>query len=194
MGTRSLLPIRRSPGTAVGSFLVLVLLVASTAATDGQEKTPDRPEANPADVESPDAIVSAVYEAISGPAGEERDWDRLRSLFLPEARLIPTFRQEGEPPYLVVNVEGFIKQYNERIGKKAFYEREIHAVTERFGDIAHVFSTYESRRSPDDAEPFQRGINSVQLWYDDDGDRWWIVNVTWHTEREGAPIPERYGG
>lgn len=186
-------PFREFLTTAAGSILAAAVVVATPTAAVGQEKAADRPEADPEDVESPDAIVSTVYEAVSGPAGEERDWDRFRSLFLPEARLIPTFRQEGEPPYLIVDVEGFIKEYNRRIGKADFYEREVHAVTERFGDIAHVFSTYVSSRSPH-GQPFMRGINSFQLWYDDNGDRWWIVNVIWHTEREGAPIPERYGG
>ncbi|MFB3112623.1 MAG: hypothetical protein ACE10G_11370, partial [Gemmatimonadales bacterium] len=43
----------------------------------------DRPPADPADVESVDAIVAAVYDVISGAAGQERDWDRMRSLFIP---------------------------------------------------------------------------------------------------------------
>ena len=191
MSSRSPIPWSHRFSTAAGLLLVAALLATTPTAAIGQQEAPDRPEADPADVESPDAIVSAVYEAVSGPAGEERDWDRLRSLFLPEARLIPTFRQEGEPPYLVVNVEGFIEEYRKRIGEEAFHERESHAVTERFGDIAHVFSTYVSSRRPD-GQPFMRGINSFQLWYD--GNRWWIVSLMWHTEREGAPIPERYGG
>src|SRR5450432_4263344 len=48
------------------------------------------PAANPADVASPDAILAATYDVISGPAGQQRDWDRFRSLFYPGARLIPT--------------------------------------------------------------------------------------------------------
>src|SRR5688572_18845337 len=38
------------------------------------------PAANPADVASIDAIVAALYDVISGPAGKKRDWDRMRSL------------------------------------------------------------------------------------------------------------------
>ena len=47
-------------------------------------------EANPSDVASIDAIVTAAYDSISGPAGEKRNWDRERSLYYPGARLIPT--------------------------------------------------------------------------------------------------------
>lgn len=176
------------PSTRAACILAacLLLLAPSLAAQE-------RPEADPADVRSPDAIVDAVYEAISGAAGEARDWDRLRSLFRPEGRLVPTGRgPESESGYTVATVEEYIESAGQAFAEEGFYEREIHAETEQFGDIAHVFSTYESRRSPDDAEPFQRGINSFQLWYD--GDRWWILHIAWHPEREGAPIPARYGG
>ena len=45
------------------------------------------PPAKPADVASPDAILAATYDVISGPATQKRDWDRFRSLFIPGARL-----------------------------------------------------------------------------------------------------------
>ena len=53
-------------------------------------RTSDIPEANPADVASIDAIIAAAYDSISGPAGQKRDWERERSLYYPDARLIPT--------------------------------------------------------------------------------------------------------
>jgi len=59
------------------------------------------------------------------------------------------------------------------------------------GNIAQVFSTYESRHTKD-AEPFQRGINSFQLLFD--GHRWWVVTIYWQGERPGLPIPKQYGG
>ena len=53
------------------------------------------PAPDPADVESIDAIVTAAYDGISGPAGKKRDWDRERSLYFPGARLIPTAMKAG---------------------------------------------------------------------------------------------------
>lgn len=171
----------------------LAALLLAPFALVGQQDTVDRPAADPADVESPDAIVSAVYETISGAAGEERDWDRFRSLFVPDARLIPTGRRpDGTAGHQVMTVEEYVGNASRAFAESGFYETEIDAVTERYGDIAHVFSTYESRRAADDPEPFQRGINSIQLWHD--GDRWWIATIFWHAERDGAPIPDRYGG
>lgn len=185
-----------SPGTArlAGrtAAAMAVLLLAPSALAAQQEPT-DRPAADPADVRSPDAVVAAVYESISGDAGEERDWDRLRSLFVDGARLVPSGRRpDGGAGHQVLTVEEYIEGAAGAFAESGFFETEIHAVTERYGDIAHVFSTYESRRAEDDAEPFQRGINSIQLWRD--GERWWIVTILWHAEHDGAPIPERYGG
>lgn len=171
----------------------LAALLLAPAALAGQQGHPDRPAADPADVGSPDAIVSAVYESISGAAGEERDWDRFRSLFVDGARLVPSGRRpDGGAGHRVLTVEEYIEGAARAFAESGFFETEIHAVTERYADIAHVFSTYESRRAEDDAEPFQRGINSIQLWHD--GERWWIVTILWHSEHDGAPIPPRYGG
>jgi hypothetical protein len=154
----------------------------------------ERPEADPADVKSPDAIVDAAYDVISVANQEDLDWDRLRSLFLPEARLIPTGRvEDGGASYVAFTVEEFVKQNKPRVQQlieDGFVEREVHAETERFGDIAHVFSTYEAIHTAKGPEPVDRGINSFQLWYD--GNRWWIMSLMYHEEREDMPIPERY--
>jgi hypothetical protein len=155
------------------------------------QATPTPPAANPADVGSMDAIIAAVYDVISGPAGKKRDWDRMRSLFAPGARLIPTqSRQTGGYGSRVLTVEEYIERASAAFEKQGFYEREAARKVEMFGQIAHVFSTYESRRAPDDAKPFQRGINSIQLM--NDGQRWWIVTIFWQGEDEKNPLPEKY--
>jgi hypothetical protein len=41
-----------------------------------------------------------------------------------------------------------------------FFEIEIHRRSERFGNIAHVCSTYAPRREASDPQAFARGINS----------------------------------
>lgn len=186
----SAFPLPRSFHGVAGPLVVAVLLVATPAVAPGQEEAPDRPEAEPEDVESIEAIVAAGFEALSGTP-EERDLDRFRSLFHPEARGIPTGRPDGEAAYAVYSIEEYVAEFRKRYAGEPVDERLVHTVTERFGDIAHVWATYERRPSPD-AEPDRRGIDSFQLWYD--GDRWWIMHIIAHPEREGAPIPERYGG
>jgi hypothetical protein len=154
-------------------------------------ETPAAPAANPADVSSMDAIIAAVYDVISGPAGKKRDWNRMRSLFIPGARLIPTGpRPAGGYGSRALTVDEYIGRAGPLFDKEGFYEREAARQTELFGQIAHVFSTYESRHSPDDAKPFQRGINSIQLM--NDGKRWWIVTIFWQGEDEKNPLPEKY--
>lgn len=149
------------------------------------------PPASPADVASLDAIMTAVYDVISGPAGQLRSWDRMRSLFVPGARLIPAVpKKEGGAEARVLSVEDYIARSGPRMEKDGFFEREIARKVERFGNIAHVFSTYESRRTQNDAKPFARGINSFQLLKD--GDRWWIVTIYWDSERPDNPIPPEY--
>ena len=157
-------------------------------------------EANPSDVSSIDAIITAAYDSISGPAGEKRNWDRERSLYYPGARLIPTARQvtgdewqvtsENKIAPQILDIEGFIARVEPFFKENGFYEKEIARRTEQFGHIAHVWSTYESRHNADDPEPFMRGINSIQLFHD--GSRWWIVTIYWQQESLVDPIPAKY--
>ncbi len=159
-----------------------------------KDKPPAVIAARPDDVKSMDAILAAVYDVISGPAGE-RDWDRLRSLFYPGARLIPCVRATAEEPKAAITarvstVEEYIQRAQPILKANGFFEREIARRVERFGAVAHVFSTYESRHAANDPQPFVRGINSIQLFFD--GTRWWIVTVFWDSERPGQAIPEEY--
>jgi hypothetical protein len=185
------------------TLLVIIsgTVVAAAAQTEKPKPAPEpspmstplvgAPAANPADVSSLDTIIAAVYDVISGPAGKKRDWDRMRSLFVPGARLIPTGpRPTGGYGSRVLTVDEYIGRASGIFEKQGFYEREAVRRTEQFGQIAHVFSTYESRHAPNDAKPFQRGINSFQLM--NDGTRWWVVTIFWQAEDEKTPLPEKY--
>lgn len=148
-------------------------------------------QARVADVQSVDGIVAALYDVISGPAGKPRDWDRMRSLFAPEGRLMAVgARPDGSFVLRGMGVEDYIGRNSKAFATMGFFEREAARTSETFGQIVHVFSTYESRHAADDAKPFQRGINSIQLYHD--GKRWWIVNVLWRAEDAHLPLPERY--
>lgn len=163
---------------------------AASAPAAATAPTKPAPAARKEDVESMDAILGALYNVISGPAGQPRDWDRFRSLFTPGARLIPTGRTpEGQPRISVVDPDGYIARSSGAL-QQGFFEKEIARSVDRFGGIAQVFSTYEARRAADDPKPFVRGINSIQLYHD--GTRWWIVSVYWEAERADSPIPAQY--
>ena len=149
------------------------------------------PAAKPADVASPDAILAAVYDVISGPAGP-RDWDRFNSLFAPGARLIPIGPRKDKPGINILVMTP--KDYSDRAGayfdKNGFVEREASRKTERYANIMQVFSTYESRHDAKDEKPFARGINSFQLY--NDGTRWWIVTIMWQEETPDNPLPKEF--
>ena len=149
------------------------------------------PEARPEDVASLDAILAALYDVISGPAGQRRDWDRMRSLFVEGARLVPAvYPRDSTPSLRIWSVDQYITTVGPRLESNGFFEREIARRSERYGGVVHVFSTYESRRAANDPAPFARGINSIQVFYD--GKRWWILSIFWESERPDNPIPPRY--
>ena len=160
---------------------------------EGFDNGADWPAAAATDVESIDAIVAALYEAISFEPPGLPEWDRLRSLFHPEGRLVPPAGDDGRAP--VLTVEEFIENSTRfiqegELGERGFHESELGRRTERFGKVAHAFSAYASRYTADDPEPFSRGINSIQLLRE--GERWWVLSIAWDVETPESPIPEEY--
>lgn len=164
---------------------------ARPAQTPAASAAPQTPAADPKDVATMDSIVAALYDVISGPAGQKRNWDRFRSLFVPGARLIPTGRRPtGEVVSRVRTPEEYIQGSQTLLEQNGFFEREISRRVEKFGNIAHIFSTYEARNKADEEKPFMRGINSIQLM--NDGKRWWIVTVFWQAEDPTTQLPAEY--
>jgi hypothetical protein len=138
--------------------------------------------ARSSDIDSIDAIIHAMYEVISGPADEARDWERFRSLYYPGARLVPVVAAEGQTARArVLSPEEYIRRVEPIFATESFYERETRREGETIGRVAHVLSYYESFHEPDGA-PFDAGVNSVQLVHD--GSRWWILSVVWNSPRK----------
>lgn len=159
-------------------------------AAPAQAAPASAPAAKPEDVATPEALVAALYDVISGPKGQARDWERFRSLFAPGARMIPSGkRKDGTTGFRVSTPEDYITQSGKFLVDEGFREREIHRVEERFGGLVHVFTTYEAFREGD-PKPFMRGINSIQLV--SDGKRWWILTVAWAPETPEQPLPAKY--
>jgi hypothetical protein len=142
------------------------------------------PTPKPEDVRTLDAILVALYDVISGPAGD-RDWNRLRSLFVPEARLTSAQKNKDGSLFLA-DVEGYIKDAGGYFKTHGFYERSIVNRVQKFGNITQVFSSYESRNAPNE-KPFARGVNSIQVF--NDGSRWWVISILWDEETPTNPLP-----
>jgi hypothetical protein len=162
---------------------------AVTTAPDLAAKVP---AAKPDDVRSVDAIMHAVYDVISGPAGSARDWNRFRSLFLPTARFTAIGKApDGSARVVTWSVEDYIHDATGIFTKEAFFENGIVNQPQAFGGITQIFSSYESRHAPGE-KPFQRGVNSFQLL--NDGTRWWVVSILWDSERPDNPLPGQLAG
>jgi len=168
----------------------LTLVASVPAAAQAPAAPPPVSTAAAADVATEEAIIAALYDVISGDAGVARDWDRFRSLFHPSARLMPIGGPADGPATLTPLTPDEYITRAEPFLMRGFHEREIARRFERFGHMAHVFSTYDSRRAASDPAPFTRGVNSIQLFHD--GTRWWIVSVYWQGETPTIAIPAEY--
>jgi hypothetical protein len=153
---------------------------------------PAAPVPAPSDVSSPEAVVLALYETISGPAESERerDWTRLRALLSPDAtfRLVRWFYPDQVAEELRLwSVDEFIEAGKLFWRDAGFWERELWSRVEVFGNVAHVWSSYEGRVGSPDANPVTRGVNSFQLVHADG--RWWLVSIAWDIETEDNRVP-----
>jgi hypothetical protein len=175
--------------------------VAQTPATPpaaAQKPTPPTPPQDPftlipapkpEDVKSIDSILTALYAVISGPAGE-RDWNRFRSLFLPGATLTSAGKdRDGNIRVRPRSAEEYVRGAGGYFSQHGFFESALVSRVQTFGNIAHVFCSYESRNAPGEA-PFARGINSLELAYD--GKRWWVASILWDEERPDNPLPKEF--
>ena len=160
---------------------------------------PDWPAAkNPSDVDTVDHLVASLYDVISGPAGKPRDWDRFRSLFLPDGRLgivvpeMPATKdapaRKGDAVFLTPDM--YVQRDDPYFKTHGFFERSIANRVEQFGNLVSVWSTYESRHAEHDSQPFARGINSIQIVYAQG--RFWVASILWDEERPGLALPEKY--
>ena len=131
-----------------------------------------------------ETLLPALYACISGPAGAARDWARFRDLHLPEAVSLRTvIDADGRPRAEVFTLDTYIANVTPYFAANDFFEFETSQRIERFGQVAHVWSRYDARPSPDSPVLLKRGANSVQLYHD--GTRWWIVSTIWDNERQG---------
>lgn len=173
------------------SIMLLSLQLSANTTLPATTLRADTIAPNTEDVKSVDAIIAALYDVISGPAGQARNWNRMRSLFLPEGIMVATgLRPTGEVVKRTMTVEDYINTSGPVLEKNGFFEKEIGRTAQQYGHIAHCFSTYASTRTATNAQPFMRGINSIQLF--NDGKRWWILSVFWQPETKDLPLPKEY--
>lgn len=184
-------------------FMLALPIAAISIATLAQPASPETPRLipDPALIPAPDdhaalereaiqRTIDALYAVISGPAGE-RDWQRFQSLFAENARLTHVVhRRDATVAVMSLTPAEFAERNGPFLKENPFFETEVSSRVETYANLAHVWSTYESRRAKDEA-PFTRGINSIQL-VKSTADDWKILAVTWDSEASGRPIPDYY--
>lgn len=149
----------------------VVLLVAAAAV--------QRP--SPADLSGIDQAIRGVYEVISGPPGQKRDFDRMRSLFAPGA----TLKAIGPKGLHGGSVEDYISRNKDILEKDGFTERELGRRTEVWGGLATAWSAYDGRTA--NGSFHERGINSFQLVKIDG--KWVVASILWQEETPDNPLP-----
>ena len=148
------------------------------------------PAAAAADTASPESIVAALYDVISGPAGQARDWARFRALFADSARLIPAAPQSDAAAPRVLTPEDYVQRTSDVVHEERVLRARSGAALGGFGTIAHVFSTSQVGGAPRTTRHRWRADQLIQLMRH--ANRWWVVSVMWDQERTDNPIPPDY--
>ena len=159
------------------SLIVAALLASQTV------------QAQTTDFGTIDGIMESLYAVISGPAGD-RDWDKFHSLFH-ETASMGAMREmpDGSLQFAHLTPEKYIASNGDFFKQNGFWEEELGRQEHIYGELAHIFSGYQFRIGSEDAEISTRGINSIQMIYEDG--RWWILSIFWNAERSDLPLPRK---
>jgi hypothetical protein len=144
------------------------------------------PSARASDVASPDALLAALHDAVSGPPGPV-DWNRFRSLFLPLARLGSSETDaNGVTRITTSTVEELIASGAAEREKIPWYEEILVKHIERFDHIAVAFYSHDDRTTKE-GPPTQQSVNVCEMLYD--GRRWWIQSANWEVVPKSLSLP-----
>jgi hypothetical protein len=186
----------RFPPSAVAALSVYLLVSPGNAEAPPPAAAPPHVKINAIaarreDVGSIDGIVKAYYDVISGPEGQPRQWDRDHTLYIPDMRFVVFAEsKDGSTTVRSMTHQQFAEALEAAVGKSAFYEREVHRIVHRFGNVAHVLSTGEQRSSPG-GPATGHSLDSLELFWD--GQRWWIASASiWPGERVGRPLTAEF--
>lgn len=140
--------------------------------------------------ETPGAALDALYDVISGPVGEARDWERFRSLFLPGAQMsVVVTDAEGNERVVVLSLEDYVERNGPRLTEIGFTETETRRETFLYGGMATILSAYEAIRA-DTGETIAVGVNSLIIL--NDGGTWKIASIAWRAADEAWPVERAF--
>lgn len=137
-----------------------------------------------------DTTMKSLYSVISGPAGQKRDWTAFRGLFADQAQMRVVLKRQGKSRLVLITPDDYVAKSGPYLEKNGFFEKEVKRKAMVYGDMATVWSTYESRNKPEDEKPFERGINTLTLAQVDGV--WKIISIAWTGESDAGPIPAEF--
>jgi hypothetical protein len=133
----------------------------------------------------PKGIPAALDAAISGPADKDRAC--MKALLIPEARLMfVSLGADGAPTYRLESLDDWIARTKAR-GHAMLEEKQLKYNLERYGNIAHLWSSYALFS---DGKQVGRGINSIQAIKETGG--WRVTGIMLQAESATAPLPKEY--
>jgi hypothetical protein len=133
----------------------------------------------------PEGIPAALDAAISGPADKDRDC--MKALLIPEARMMfVSLGTDGAPTYRIETLDDWIARVKTR-GHAMLEEKQLKFRIERYGNIAHLWSSYTLQS---DGKQIARGINSIQAIKEAGG--WRVTSIMVQAESATAPLPKEY--
>jgi hypothetical protein len=142
------------------------------------------------DVATLDGIIKAYYDVVTVQKGGKISFERDSLLHISNASVgMARKDKNGKLTLKLISLKEFHKNSDAMLEKDGFYEKEISRKVEQYGSIYHVWSTYEARNTTD-GPLLERGINSIQLFFD--GARFWILSWVFDNETNGNEIPKKY--
>lgn len=137
-----------------------------------------------------DGVMKAYYDVVTVKKGGKISFERDSLQHLPNVKVgWVTHTPNGSTGFKLATLKEYHQHADASLEREGFYEHEISRKVEHFGGIYHVWSTYESRNSPN-GKVIARGINSVELYFD--GKRFWILGWFFDGESKANPLPAKY--
>lgn len=169
-------------------LFALLLLTSFVNITNAQSRNVSGDE----DLSTVNGIIHTLYDVISGPVGEPRNWNLFRSLFAENARMYIAVPDKDSSAVLKsITPEEYAERNKTRLSDIGFNEDELYRITNSYGAGTQIFSTYESHFTNKDGEQeITKGVNNIQLYFD--GDRYYIVSIFWDANAKNIEVPDRY--
>jgi hypothetical protein len=169
-------------GVASLAVLGMTATLAGSQTDGAMAQAPDAGCALPSE---PEGIPAALDAAISGPADKDRAC--MKALLIPEARMMfVSLGADGAPTYTLQSLDDWIARVKAR-GHVMLQEKQLKFQIERYGNIAHLWSSYALYS---DGKQVARGINSIQAIKEAGG--WRVTGITVQAESATAPLPKKY--